>query len=472
VEDEMYDTIVVGGGIGGTGVAALLAQKGFKVLLVEKNKQVGGRCTSYERDGFKVPTYVHAFARANLGPCSDLAQTLGEKLEWYRGSTAMMNLMGKEIPMNIGGGGRYSLRALLALRPGWRELLRVSSMTRDLKAAYANQDLLDNMDVRTWIGQYTENRRMHSLTSFVAAATFVLPNGEGSAGEYLQIVRGMRKAGAAGYPKDECSAIPEAYLRGFKRFGGEIRHERVKRIAVQDKRVQGVELMNGDMVEARTVISNAGIKTTVLDLVEDKHFDPGYLEYVRNLKSSWSAMVVKVALEKRVTDLVGGIYAPTLDPKGYFEKLNQGELPDEMTLWVTVPSNAIPSLAPPGKQLICAGSLLPWRPDVDWSPYIKRGFETLEKLFPGIPRHTIWKDDVTPADIEKWVAREGVLIEVAQVPGQVGKDRPSIISSIDGLYFVGSDVGKRAVGVELAADSAMRCAEEVERRLGQNQEGA
>ena len=34
----MHDVIVVGGGIGGCGVAALLAKKGFNVVLVEPGK--------------------------------------------------------------------------------------------------------------------------------------------------------------------------------------------------------------------------------------------------------------------------------------------------------------------------------------------------------------------------------------------------------------------------------------------------
>jgi len=38
-----YDVIVVGAGPGGTCCAALLAKKGLKVLLLEKNAKVGGK---------------------------------------------------------------------------------------------------------------------------------------------------------------------------------------------------------------------------------------------------------------------------------------------------------------------------------------------------------------------------------------------------------------------------------------------
>jgi phytoene desaturase len=44
--------VVIGGGFGGLAAAALLGQKGYKVTLLEKNSQVGGRATTWKKDGF------------------------------------------------------------------------------------------------------------------------------------------------------------------------------------------------------------------------------------------------------------------------------------------------------------------------------------------------------------------------------------------------------------------------------------
>ena len=43
-----YDAIVVGAGVGGLTVAALLAYEGRKVLLVEKSNRVGGRAKTLQ----------------------------------------------------------------------------------------------------------------------------------------------------------------------------------------------------------------------------------------------------------------------------------------------------------------------------------------------------------------------------------------------------------------------------------------
>ncbi|NCC13963.1 MAG: FAD-dependent oxidoreductase, partial [Spirochaetia bacterium] len=44
--------IVIGGGFGGLSAAALLARDGWRVTLVEKNGQLGGRARYWHKDGF------------------------------------------------------------------------------------------------------------------------------------------------------------------------------------------------------------------------------------------------------------------------------------------------------------------------------------------------------------------------------------------------------------------------------------
>jgi len=40
---EQYDVLIVGSGIGGLSAGALLADRGFKTLVVEKLDRIGGR---------------------------------------------------------------------------------------------------------------------------------------------------------------------------------------------------------------------------------------------------------------------------------------------------------------------------------------------------------------------------------------------------------------------------------------------
>ena len=45
--------IVIGSGIGGLGVAGLFAKKGYRVTVLEKNANFGGRANIFEANGFK-----------------------------------------------------------------------------------------------------------------------------------------------------------------------------------------------------------------------------------------------------------------------------------------------------------------------------------------------------------------------------------------------------------------------------------
>ena len=56
MKSENYDIIIIGSGLGGLTVATLLSRKGFKTLVVESRSRIGGRFSTFEYEGFKLPT--------------------------------------------------------------------------------------------------------------------------------------------------------------------------------------------------------------------------------------------------------------------------------------------------------------------------------------------------------------------------------------------------------------------------------
>ncbi|MFZ2950383.1 MAG: NAD(P)-binding protein, partial [Desulfuromonadaceae bacterium] len=74
---KQFDAIIIGSGIGGSGIGALLSHAGWKVLLLEKNKLLGGRCISYDREGCTMDLGWHFYCLGEKGPLQEICNRVG-----------------------------------------------------------------------------------------------------------------------------------------------------------------------------------------------------------------------------------------------------------------------------------------------------------------------------------------------------------------------------------------------------------
>ena len=58
-EDNAFDVIVIGSGMGGMAAAAALSKTGHKVLLLEQYETLGGLSHSFSIDGFSWDAGIH-----------------------------------------------------------------------------------------------------------------------------------------------------------------------------------------------------------------------------------------------------------------------------------------------------------------------------------------------------------------------------------------------------------------------------
>jgi len=87
--DGSKKVVVIGSGPGGSGAAAVLAARGHEVDLLERNPFGGGKCASFEKDGYIVDTGVHMFSMGPYGPHGEVARIAGGEAEWVARNPAV-----------------------------------------------------------------------------------------------------------------------------------------------------------------------------------------------------------------------------------------------------------------------------------------------------------------------------------------------------------------------------------------------
>jgi phytoene dehydrogenase-like protein len=251
---------VVGGGLGGLTVAALLARGGCEVTVYERSKHLGGRAQTSDVEGFRFNLGPHALYRA--GAASRVLERLGVKPP---GS----------IPAH---GGSYALRAgrLHTLPRGPVSLMTtdVLSLASKLEVAKLLASLprvdtapLGNVSMRTWIDARLvreDSRALLAALTRVATYSADLESLSAEAAvEQLQLVL----AGNVMYVDGGWSTLVDAVAARGREAGARLESSaRVASVLLQGARVEGVRLVDGTVHSADAVVM-AGSPADVAALV-------------------------------------------------------------------------------------------------------------------------------------------------------------------------------------------------------------
>ena len=462
MKSTVYDAIVVGAGPGGAPCAALLAKAGMKILLLEKNDRPGGKALTVSKEGFRYELWPISGGPSRNSRFEELIRELELEIELLAPEGAGLLLYrdpsGKYTP--------YQPPGPVPLKS--EEADEVNRFFTDMASLSPQEvDALDEITFHEFVSRYRIPKSVYSFLGMEANIVSVVPIDLWCASEAVKTLQDVVRGGAGCYFKGGYGRLFEACADAVKRYGGEVRlRTRVERIAIKDGQVRGVVTDKGAF-QAPIVVSNAGIQPTVLKLVGEKHFDQGYVNYVKGLVPSMGGIGIRYFLSKPV--LEHPLYVAFSDDN-YFdveraERAKAGQLPEDVQVFMVVPSLFDPSLAPAGKQCALASTLCPAyaelkEPEIWWD----RLDETVAKLWPELPKHIERKERFGAADVSA-VTRDHVLpgqggecIGLGQIVGQCGRYKPSTKAPIRGLFYVGCDAGGYGCGTHQGVDSGFRVA--------------
>lgn len=461
---QSYDAIIIGSGIGGGGVGALLSHAGLKVLVLERNKLIGGRCISYDRSGCTMDLGWHFYCLGKVGPLQEILNRVGlpESIPWNDLNGTSYIQIGKVAK-------KYSKQSMYEAasedeRDNFKRLFQAVFTITD-----AELDQLWYVPVEQWVQSFTRDKMANTLIESFVSQYFCVPSSEASATEFIRAFRDVMANRATSYPSGGNYSVPVAYIEAIKTFGGVVKTDTaVQKILVENGAAVGVVTEGGETFRAPMIISGADLKMTVLELAGEAHFPPEYVQKVKNLTYSCHGVMLRVLCSEKVTDRQVVIYIPDdqSPPCKVTDEMKAGKVPQLIGGCFGSPTEFDPSLAPDGKQMITSLHACP--PDIrdhidEWRESLLRSFY---EVYPQA-RGKVEKVWVDPPSLVKGLCGEtGAIIGVGQTIHQVHERRPSVISPLKGLYFASSEAGGHGIGTELAASSALELFDKLQPVIG------
>jgi len=449
MKKEDYDVVVIGSGIGGLSAAVLLAHRGYKTLVVEHLDRLGGRWSTIEREGFKLPTGAIVLHR---GIFTDIFQEVGAEFEATDAPNLYYMIEGKtyELPPKGGVGALLEIVNKLEVQRAklvGRIIKEVA--VEKIRGAMRREKQETGKELyftfRDWLLQYTDNELAHQIFDTVIVAQLCARSHEVPANQFFQFMARMGGVRTPCILKKGNTHAADSLVKVIRTNGDVWLNCPAKKILVKKGVATGVIVQkDGSEVEinAKVVISDIGPKRTV-ELAGEENFDEEYLRTMRvKLRPSPASMILvgsdePLIMEKgeKATILVVGAR--------------------RMTSAIPV-TNTCPELAPPGQHLtFFCGAPMSSLHRVDKEEEMNKFLLDIKELFPKFEKHGRILD-ASVRDIDD---------EFPELRTWPGYDMPRE-TMIKNLYNVGDGVKTVGMtGTAASAESGKLVAETVRKQM-------
>ncbi len=456
---DKYDLIVVGAGIAGLGVAAILAKEAHsKVLVLDRFPRFGGRLMSYggyPEKGWRVDIGLHLIELGEKSSCNGLNNRVGKEIEWAPFSETI----------EIWNGERFlSVAELVPMddqdKDAFRGLLqRIATMSD------AEIEAWDNRSFEEWLKENVPQPSIRELFCDLGMIMTTIPDAiDMAAGEVLYIARDnllkTRQVLQASYPLDGTEGITKGLAEVIEENGGEIRLNcEVQEIVIQDKKALGVRIPSKKHIyqeEYRIFETEVIYADCVVCALPIYHLSNIIDFSPKTSPLPWWWLKRITDIQHEVTGLIGymiGLTEPIVDPRKrcFFTALKTKHAGFPFQGFPA--SNFSPHVAPEGKQILHTDIVCEHK---EASDKFKRDrllglmWEDIKEMFPGVEQKLEWR---LPYYVD---GCDGL----ARKPGLVGNFKPGLRApGIPNLYFAGDTYVGRGLATNGAALSAMKCAD-------------
>ncbi len=460
--------VIIGSGFGGLAAAVRLGARGWRVTVLERHDQPGGRARVFKENGYTFDAGPTVITAPFL--FEELWQLAGRKMSddidmrpvdpFYRirfhdgssfdysGDPARMRAQIAELsPEDVAGYERFVAMSESIFEVGFERLAHVpfSSWTSMAKIVPEMMRLESYRTVYGLVSKFIKNEKLRQVLSF--HPLLVGGNPFKTTSIYSLIPFLERKWGVH-FPIGGTGALVRGLVNLIEGQGGMVRYgATVEEILVDAGKVQGVRLAGGETIAADVVVSNADSAYTYRRLLPAQYRKRWTDRKLERARYSMSLFVWYFGTDRRYEDvahhtiLLGPRYKELLDD--IFER---HVLAEDFSLYLHRPTATDPALAPAGGETFYVLSPVPHlAASVDWraqaEPYRKTIEAALERsILPGLSKHVVASKLMTPIHFqEELLSERGAAFGLEPVLTQSAYFRPHNQSEeVAGLYLVGA----------------------------------
>lgn len=418
--------VVIGSGFGGLAAAVRLGAKGYRTIVLERLDAAGGRAYVHRIGGFTFdagPTIVTApflfeelwrlagrsFAEdvdlRPMDPFYTFRFADGASFAYSSDTQAMRAEIAKFSPGDVKGFDSFLQMSEEIFRVGFEQLGDVP-FDSILDMARVAPDLLRLQGFRSVYGlvsKFLKDDRLRTIFSF---HPLLIGGDPFRASAVYGLIAFLEKRYGVHWAMGGTGSLVAGLVKLIEVQGGSIRYNSdVASIRIVDGVATGVELTNGESLDADIVVSNADSAWTYRHLVPSQWRQRWTDGKLKRSSYSMGLFVWYFGVDRRYerlghhTILMGPRYRALL--KDIFRRKI---LAEDFSLYLHRPTATDPSLAPPGCDAFYVLSPVPnleggqdWR--VEAEPYRQRIAAWLEaNLMPDLSKHIVVSKMATPLD--------------------------------------------------------------------------
>jgi len=485
-----FDVIIVGGGIGGLIAGAILARKeGMKVLLLEKEKYLGGKIFSFEKSEFEPGEFHHLLYSLSRSvivrsdpPIEELLAQKAFKDFIFEGGwhgfigsdrsrmSFVLKVLEKDLAIAPNRGLRWwaddNWHELRHLMRNWiaEEIKEGRDVSRAMNLMSIEEaTAYDHVDLHSYMKSRAKSENVRQFHEVLAGwESGINDPSLISTGEHIKTVTSVHcsgrdfQSGGAGEPKGGFNSMTRVFASIIEESGGTIMTASpVEEIIIRDYEARGIKVKTKEGVKeylAKYIICNVPLQR-VYGLVPQEYWPA---EYVDRISRIWplAGILGWVCTNPPYDPDFAGVYILPVLPGCSASDGFRGDV-----LFSFEDAGVIdPERVPEGHGLMPVWcGLLPRDPnEIHNKELVNRAIDGmmtfLRTLMPDFDKRVKWY----------FFTRCDELYSISVSPGIIGDRRlPVVHPIVKNLFFTGDSIEQWSFGINGAAGGAINCASAV-----------